>query len=1318
MLQIDDTIIPLDEEDERVIAELVRRRLDAGEIPAIGKDDHGRVAVLNPDPVQTVHHVPDDLRTPLRRGFAATKEGSTTVPPQRILEELREGEGRLYACVVELESEYPRLAALLAGVARLRPQFPEMMTIMAGSLTHLVDRLGPLLEPEGASLVLEYDDARGRVEIPDPAALARLAPAEREVPDLSAPFFAQLRLFIGKDRKPLPVNLDSLARLHAQFGHGELDEIDVGHGKVERVAVIDLPTKLIRAVQFRSDRGMQFHGIVRDGQEILSRHFGEHQLEHRWVPWRSLEAILKQVPGREVERIELSKVQALRINTFTGHIAFLSNLDRNQLSLQEAARVMLNVVPDPEEGTVHTVPLDRVIVSEGGAAHFERLQETLREHLYARLLGEELTHRLKLERYARRLTIGAIGPLAGQTLKLVRRYGLERLIDPESFHYLCDTADDVADHHLVGERFEAHFQTLLEYLGNIVSTSSGETIRVDDITHKLPTLTEWIDRERVRLEEVGPRQLDAAQQEVLTLSEFIHHEFRRHYTVDAGEREFFQQLDTCRAAHLLSRWLADYRAGAYGPPLPEGAHPDMVFLGTARDREQIDAEYFLPSLTCADLFREPEVRRLFDKGDYEFSVFLERYLRQAEARARKSGKDHAPLSVVEALLEAVGKRAQAELNDLQQAVQHLDVEGSPEYDRLVKEEEAAYRQRYQEFVRDRDTISRAYDAAADSYQDLLVSIGRQLPLDSDPDPAWSDGETDPAVAFSREFVRAARKADNRKLLEAGRLSANATSELNRRANTMKRYVAFLGELAEAHHAWQLADQEQHYRQAAEQAAGGLAERVHAVKRMDTKGREGYAPRIASQLKNAEAECAKLRANLTARARQPRRAVNTMLGAVNRLATQLREFAPAAEPHVAQTQADHVAALARRMGDMAGSLRENSTRLLESCTQFGQVAIRLRQAAAQVHKLQVETRALAAVEQGQAPEPPPVQPLLARGSVGPKPEAAKASYQKLHAQLDDWTRRLKEMSRAPETVQQAHQALSDYADFHARAIELERQASRKVRLRQGITALAERVKLMEAELADLPRRVREQHMPARKELLVRMFIPEAERTLGHARHGKQLVRELGRLDMGAIRDRYLDRAVFRRFAGRQWVSGAYIATNTASTEGQRVTNVPAALHMYGRTVQHNVTKHHPDWAAHYRFDEFQPMEPALIWDMIQQQHGTGEGVRYGFVVLPATLPIDQVVRLMNQKDQLYQGLPLLVLVFVGKFSKTLLHEDHRLREQYFDALRHNVILNIDGAALVDNPASICERLLSETLGSAHDVDTTEPLPSADTVAAAG
>ncbi|HEX9841871.1 MAG TPA: hypothetical protein VGC20_03935, partial [bacterium] len=57
----------------------------------------------------------------------------------------------------------------------------------------------------------------------------------------------------------------------------------------------------------------------------------------------------------------------------------------------------------------------------------------------------------------------------------------------------------------------------------------------------------------------------------------------------------------------------------------------------------------------------------------------------------------------------------------------------------------------------------------------------------------------------------------------------------------------------------------------------------------------------------------------------------------------------------------------------------------------------------------------------------------------------------------------------------------------------------------------------------------------------------------------------------------------------------------------------------------------------------------------------------------------------------------------------LRRDAALRDSYFRALKHNVVLNIDGRVVVDNPRSIGMRLLHETLGCAIDVPEAEEPP---------
>ncbi len=66
----------------------------------------------------------------------------------------------------------------------------------------------------------------------------------------------------------------------------------------------------------------------------------------------------------------------------------------------------------------------------------------------------------------------------------------------------------------------------------------------------------------------------------------------------------------------------------------------------------------------------------------------------------------------------------------------------------------------------------------------------------------------------------------------------------------------------------------------------------------------------------------------------------------------------------------------------------------------------------------------------------------------------------------------------------------------------------------------------------------------------------------------------------------------------------------------------------------------------------------------------------------------------------------MLIFVTKFPNNHLAGDESLRDKYFRALRHNIVVNVDDLRVVDNPKAIAERLVQETLGSAHDFEGLE------------
>ena len=122
-----------------------------------------------------------------------------------------------------------------------------------------------------------------------------------------------------------------------------------------------------------------------------------------------------------------------------------------------------------------------------------------------------------------------------------------------------------------------------------------------------------------------------------------------------------------------------------------------------------------------------------------------------------------------------------------------------------------------------------------------------------------------------------------------------------------------------------------------------------------------------------------------------------------------------------------------------------------------------------------------------------------------------------------------------------------------------------------------------------------------------------------------------------------------------------------------------------------------------------MEKEELLNFLALQGKDPENLPYDYLVIPATLSLAEAIEIMNRKDLAFRGVPRLVLIYVSKFSNKAIQEDAALREGFFKAKKHNVILNIDGQDVVDNPHAIALRLLNETLGCTYDTDLVEEMP---------
>lgn len=320
MLEIDYSLIPLAEEDLALVREEVSKKIEEGGVPTPDRTVDGRIVVLNPDLVQTVHQITDDLRPRLRRIMLAAQRGSTHLPAEELFQSITESDERLYLLIIELQSDFRFFSDFMDFIPRLRRENPELAVFLSGTMTHLREKFHQILSEGGASLVVEYPDGKESVEISDPEVfMARVTTQEQEI-SLSIPFFTEIRLSLVKGGKPIPFNLVTLRKLHSVLGHGEAKEVEMGKGRKERMIIIDLPIPLIHDFRFRQDRGLEFLGAVINGNKIFSRHFSDEKLEFRWVPMKGVDAFIRRNRAAEEEEILLDQVRVLRVNTLTGQV--------------------------------------------------------------------------------------------------------------------------------------------------------------------------------------------------------------------------------------------------------------------------------------------------------------------------------------------------------------------------------------------------------------------------------------------------------------------------------------------------------------------------------------------------------------------------------------------------------------------------------------------------------------------------------------------------------------------------------------------------------------------------------------------------------------------------------------------------------------------------------------------------------------------------------------------------------------------------------------------------------------------------------------
>ena len=231
MLEIDYSLIPLTEADQALVREEVSNKIKEGNVPNPDRSVDGRIVVLNPDLVQTVHQITDELRPRLRRIMLAAQQGTTHLPAERLFNAITESDERLYLIIIELQSDFRFFSDFMDFIPRLRKENPEMAVFLSGSMTHLREKFHQILSNGGASLVVEFPEVKESVEISDPDVFFERVTSQEQEVSLSIPFFTDIRILLQKVSKPISFNLVTLRKLHSVLGHGEAKEVEVGKGR-------------------------------------------------------------------------------------------------------------------------------------------------------------------------------------------------------------------------------------------------------------------------------------------------------------------------------------------------------------------------------------------------------------------------------------------------------------------------------------------------------------------------------------------------------------------------------------------------------------------------------------------------------------------------------------------------------------------------------------------------------------------------------------------------------------------------------------------------------------------------------------------------------------------------------------------------------------------------------------------------------------------------------------------------------------------------------------------------------------------------------
>lgn len=1322
MFEIDYDLLPLSPEEESQVAYRAGMLARRGKVPDFPSSFYGRVVVVNPNEGFTLHHVPDELRRPLRRSNVVVFGGSRPLAGSQIAEQILDAEQeQIYQIVIELHSDFPALMSFVGQLHRIRQKHPTCRIMVHGDLTRVYGLLRDLLGEKAWGCDLLFDNFEGAISLRSHNDLSGLLMELPRYPTFRTPFFSHLVVKQGNSAESY--DLAGLKKLYRLFGVGHIEELDISGLLREKLIVLDLPLDAVTALQFREKRGDTFHAVKLGGHKVYSADFAEKGLLGREVPFADLEAVYRLRPGEAEEEILMQNVRTLRINCFDGHVSFLWKPNVSYIPLYEVKAMRLHPpkddgrepesMEDLEDQGAAPLDIETAVITERGKPKFGDVRAGIRQNYLEQFYHENLARKAKLQRYAANLKIACLGPIAAQTLNLLKPYGLAKAVPSESVYYLCDSFEELPDFHRIRERMEDLRAEIARWIKTLFGENPDDGLDHEVIIHRLPVVREWAQGAAPPMEKLSAEQLDALYRELKIFTSFCEVEFRRVDNGGAQDMTPFSRLRECQQTSLKVKHLAALVGGRYGKIPGREDFPDFVFFGSEEDRGKNGSEFFLPGIALSEIFQSAEARRLFQENDFEFTVFLEEqmaiisYLKsqeppgQTDAEFRENYFREKLIAAEEDLaeLEKLAKLVPGQAKD------------SEVYQRAVGSLKEEHQAETEAFIADGEAESKKLEQYEMEYFQALAAVSDEMEKAGveQPDPVAGD---DYMRALDTQLVRTSKENLQALRAEAMAVAKKASVILREKTQMLPAYLQVFSGAQKSLFLLLQAELAKNQREGYQKGRAALMEGLNRVLRISAAEAAAYEANLRKRHEGVKEEYALLEGKIGKIVEKSQRELGSLRDEIKNLAGKLRQ--PLGGTAGETGPGEILDAIEKRLADAGREVSvlaekaEEGHRVLEALRPLykrkfelamalyageNQLAVLARRQA----QAGIAKKPGAKLEQPLVPAPAPAKSAEPE-TLLPALEQAREQWRRLGADLADFAGGLLEIgdSRAK---------LDAYRNFQERYGQFRHAVKNKLRGQRALARIQTRLDLLGREREDLGELVENRMLPAQLKLAGSVYIPSAKKRVAHLKNADVFMRDLQSISFEWLQKEFFDRGVFRRFFAAQFCQGAHFGLDPANPLFSRLGNVMPGIFLAQRNLRTNLETvgYGPE---EMKLTKLASERPAGIRRFVEEQHSLPAASRLGYLVLPATLTLTQGLELILEKEELFGGLPQLVLIFVTKFNNNQLTGNEALRDRYFRALRHNVILNVDDVRIVDNPKSIAERLVQETLGCAHDFQSVQ------------